>query len=90
MTIIAPLFLLDFLVIIIFYSKGDLDTKMGFLATILLALLAYQQSFRQSIPVIPKVTLGDYIVLTSLTLILVASIDSFTRFMNGDIQDSQS
>ena len=84
MTIVLPLFLLDFLVFLIYFSLGDLDAKLGFLATILLALLAYQQSFRSSIPVIPKLTLGDSILLTSLLAILICSIDAFVRFIDEE------
>jgi len=82
-TLFLPILILTLLQCLVFFSSGSQNDKLANCATILLAILSYQQVFRLSIPVIPETTLGDEHVYSSLIVTVITAIDSFLEGNNA-------
>jgi len=76
-SLFLPMLILTVMQGIVFFSEGTQNEKLANIATILLAILSYQQVFRASIPVIPDTTLGDKYVYSSLVITVFAAFDAY-------------
>jgi hypothetical protein len=76
-SLFMPLALLTCLEYFVLFSFADENGKLANSATILLAGLAYLSVFRNSIPLSPRLTLGDTYVISILITVLWTIIDVF-------------
>jgi len=86
-TLFLPIMILTMMQSLVFFSNGSQNEKMANCATILLAILSYQQVFRLSIPVVPETTLGDEHIYSSLIVTVITAIDAFLEG-NNDVNPS--
>lgn len=75
MTVIFPLVILDVITLAVFATESDLASKIGNIATLVLALIAYLPSIRSEVPSVAYFTLCDTMVYSCLLINGLALLD---------------
>jgi hypothetical protein len=84
-SLLLPIYVLDFFILACYRSNSGLSDSISNLATIMIALLAYLNGFRDVVPISSSFTFGDANVSLSLTLAMLCLLNAVVRDFYPDL-----
>jgi len=76
LTIVFPIIILDLITLAVFATENDLSSKIGNIATLVLALIAYLPTVRAEVPSVAYFTLCDSLVYSCILINGIALLDA--------------
>lgn len=80
-----PLIVLDILANFIYLQNYEIGSRLGNIATIVLAVLAYQHVFRTNIPIQAYITFGDKYMFGTILTLLLGALEATQDYLSGGI-----
>jgi len=77
LTVIFPIIMLDLISLVIFATENSLSDRIGNIATLMLALLAYLPTVRSEIPYVPYFTFCDNVIYSCIFINALCLLEAF-------------